>query len=46
MDAREVLVIVIGSNKAVALAKTIEGSVSQMWTCSALQMHEQGHDRM
>lgn len=40
MDAREVLVIVIGSNKAVALAKTIEGSVSQMWTCSALQMHE------
>jgi glucosamine-6-phosphate deaminase len=40
MDAREVLVIVIGSNKSVALAKTIEGSVSQMWTCSALQMHE------
>ena len=40
MDAREVLVIVLGSNKAVALAKTIEGSVSQMWTCSALQMHE------
>ena len=41
MDAREVVVIVIGSNKSVALAKTIEGSVSQMWTCSALQMHEQ-----
>ncbi|KIX04130.1 glucosamine-6-phosphate deaminase [Rhinocladiella mackenziei CBS 650.93] len=41
MDAREVLVIVIGANKAVALAKTIEGSVSQMWTASALQMHEQ-----
>ncbi|EXJ59451.1 glucosamine-6-phosphate deaminase [Cladophialophora psammophila CBS 110553] len=40
MDAREVLVIVLGSNKAVALAKTIEGAVSQMWTCSALQMHE------
>ncbi|OAP55682.1 glucosamine-6-phosphate deaminase [Fonsecaea erecta] len=40
MDAREVLVIVLGSNKAVALAKTIEGGVSQMWTCSALQMHE------
>jgi glucosamine-6-phosphate deaminase len=41
MDAREVLVIVLGANKAVALAKTIEGNVSQMWTASALQMHEQ-----
>jgi len=41
MDAREVLVIVIGANKALALAKTVEGGVSQMWTASALQMHEQ-----
>ncbi|RMZ92318.1 hypothetical protein DV736_g436, partial [Chaetothyriales sp. CBS 134916] len=39
-DAREVLLIVLGANKAVALAKTIEGSVSQMWTASYLQMHQ------
>ena len=29
-----------GHNKAQALAATVEGSVSQMWTCSALQMHK------
>lgn len=40
MDAREVLLIVLGANKALALAKTVEGNVSQMWTASALQMHE------
>lgn len=40
MDAREVVLIVTGANKAVALQKTVEGSVSQMWTASALQMHE------
>ncbi|EXJ78413.1 glucosamine-6-phosphate deaminase [Capronia coronata CBS 617.96] len=40
MDAREVVLIVLGANKAVALAKTVEGSVSQLWTASALQMHE------
>lgn len=40
MDARDVVVIVLGSNKAIALQKTIEGGVSQMWTASALQLHE------
>jgi glucosamine-6-phosphate deaminase len=40
MDAREVLLIVLGANKALALQKTIEAGVSQMWTASALQMHE------
>lgn len=39
-DSREVLVLVNGHNKARALAATVEGSVSQMWTCSALQMHK------
>ena len=28
-----------GHNKARALAATVEGAVSQKWTCSALQMH-------
>ena len=38
-DAREVLVLISGHNKARALAKTVEGGVSQKWTCSALQYH-------
>ena len=41
MDAREVILIVLGSKKAVALQKIVEGGVSQMWTASCLQMHEQ-----
>ncbi|KIV98024.1 glucosamine-6-phosphate deaminase [Exophiala mesophila] len=40
MDAREVILIILGANKATALQKTIEGGVSQMWTASCLQMHE------
>jgi glucosamine-6-phosphate deaminase len=39
MDSREVCLIVLGANKAMALQKTIEGGVSQMWTASCLQMH-------
>jgi glucosamine-6-phosphate deaminase len=39
MDAREVCLIVLGAGKAMALQKTIEGGVSQMWTASCLQMH-------
>lgn len=38
-DAREVVVLISGHNKARALAATVEGGVSQMWTCSALQLH-------
>ena len=38
-DAREVLVLISGHNKARALAATVEGGVSQKWTCSALQLH-------
>lgn len=40
MEAREVILIITGAHKAVALQKTVEGAVSQMWTASALQMHE------
>jgi glucosamine-6-phosphate deaminase len=39
MEAREVLLIVSGSTKATAMRAVIEGSVSQMWTASCLQMH-------
>ena len=38
-DSKQVLVLISGHNKARALAATVEGGVSQMWTCSALQMH-------
>lgn len=39
MDAREVLILVTGQNKAVALEKCVEQGVNHMWTASALQMH-------
>jgi glucosamine-6-phosphate deaminase len=39
MDAREVMVIVNGHNKARALRHAIEGAVNHLWTISALQLH-------
>ena len=39
-DSKEVLVLISGHNKARALAATVEGGVSQKWTCSALQLHQ------
>lgn len=42
MDAREVLIIITGFNKARALREVVEGSISHMWTVSILQMHPKG----
>ncbi len=39
MDSKEVLILISGHNKARALAASVEGGVSQKWTCSALQLH-------
>ena len=39
-DSKEVLILISGHNKARALAASVEGGVSQKWTCSALQLHE------
>ena len=39
-DSKEVIILVNGHAKARALAATVEGAVSQYWTCSALQMHK------
>jgi glucosamine-6-phosphate deaminase len=39
MDAREVLIIVNGHNKARALQAAVEGGVNHMWTLSCLQTH-------
>lgn len=42
LSAREVMIIANGHNKARALRHAVEGAVTQMWTISALQMHERG----
>ena len=38
-DSKEVMLLISGHNKARALAACIEGGVSQQWTISALQLH-------
>src|SRR4030042_1839192 len=38
MDAREVILIVLGFNKSRALKEVVEGGISHMWTASILQM--------
>ncbi|KAJ3209906.1 Glucosamine-6-phosphate isomerase 2 [Entophlyctis luteolus] len=42
MDAREVVIIISGAAKAIALAKCIEEGVNHMWTVSAIQLHPRG----
>ena len=42
MDAREVMILTFGHNKARALAAGIEGSYNHQWTISALQLHPHG----
>ena len=42
LDAKEVLIMVNGHNKARALQQAVEGAVNQMWTITALQMHPKG----
>lgn len=39
LDAEEVLLLVTGYNKALALQAGVEGAVNHLWTISALQMH-------
>lgn len=42
MDAKEVLILVTGHNKARALHQAIEEGINHMWTISALQLHPNG----
>jgi glucosamine-6-phosphate deaminase len=42
MQSEEVVIIVNGYNKAVALQKVVEEGISHMWTVSALQLHPKG----
>jgi glucosamine-6-phosphate deaminase len=42
MQAKEVIIIVNGYNKARALQKVVEEGVNHMWTVSVLQLHPKG----
>lgn len=42
LDAKEVLILVNGHNKARALKHAVEEPVNHMWTISALQLHPHG----
>ncbi len=42
LDAREVLIMATGHNKALAVEAAVEGSVNHLWTVSALQLHPKG----
>ncbi|PMH40876.1 glucosamine-6-phosphate deaminase [Vibrio sp. 10N.286.49.B3] len=39
LDSAEVMILVTGHNKALALQAAVEGSVNHLWTVSALQLH-------
>ena len=39
MDAKEVMILILGAHKAFALYKAIEEGINHMWTVSAFQMH-------
>ncbi|MDP8033895.1 glucosamine-6-phosphate deaminase [Pasteurella atlantica] len=39
LDAEEVLLLVTGYNKALALQACVEGPINHLWTVSSLQMH-------
>ena len=42
-DSKEVLLLISGHNKARALKECVEGGVNQMWTISALNMHNNAY---
>ena len=42
MDSHEVVIMVNGHNKALAVQQAVEGSVNHMWTITALQLHQRG----
>ncbi|PHH76554.1 hypothetical protein CDD82_3949 [Ophiocordyceps australis] len=39
LEAREVVVIILGQRKALALQRCVEAGVNHMWTLSSLQLH-------
>lgn len=39
LESAEILILVTGSNKALAVEAAVEGSINHLWTVSALQLH-------
>lgn len=39
LDSQEILILVTGHNKALALEAAVEGGINHLWTVSALQLH-------
>lgn len=39
LDAKEVLILITGAHKALALHEAVEGGINHMWTVTALQQH-------
>ncbi|CAH0533899.1 Glucosamine-6-phosphate deaminase [Vibrio stylophorae] len=39
LDAEEIMILITGHNKALALEAAVEGAVNHLWTVSALQLH-------
>jgi len=39
LDSKEIMILITGHNKALALEAAVEGSVNHLWTVSALQLH-------
>ena len=42
LDAKEVLILISGHNKARALRQAVEEGISHKWTISMLQLHPKG----
>ncbi len=42
MDAKEVIIMATGENKAEAIYQTIEGNINHLWPATILQMHRYG----
>lgn len=42
LDAKEVIIMASGQNKAEAIHQAVEGCINHKWTVSALQMHQYG----
>ena len=40
MDAREVVIIILGIAKSYALYKVVEKGINHMWTVSMIQLHQ------
>jgi len=46
MDAEEIMILMTGHAKALALQAAVEGSINHMWTISTLQLHPRMPDRL